>query len=260
MGHENPTIGENIMKRTQLALAFCALFGAGSAMAGTCPDQASLPWSDVREDQPGMLEINTPGLAGTSCAMEVTNGPARADRARVQDTTPNCEPRYRARLYIDTSDFSQMGTDNRAKVWNIQCNANDNSAGCGAFGGVAGIMQFRFQGLNGSNGLFGFTLNNLTREQFALPISNGEHWIEVDWIQASGPGANDGETRVWVDAADPDNTTPDFEITNLDNDQYCIDQTNVGIIAPTNAYIANQTGNVIRLDEFESRRQTQIGQ
>lgn len=229
-----------------------------NASAQVCPDQTAIPWSDVREDVNGMLDIVSPGLAGTNCALDVGLGSSRAERARVQDTSPVCESSYRARLYMDTTDMpAQLATTSRVKFWNVQCNPNSGSTCTNP--GVTGVIQFRYQGLNSGNGLFSFVRDQGSRRQFPVPLSNGENWVELQWIASSSPAAADGQLRVWVNA-NAETDSPVVEFTDIVTGTDCIDQTNIGVIAPTTTMLSEAAAARVQFDEFESRRQTFIGQ
>jgi hypothetical protein len=77
--------------------------------------------------------------------------------------------------------------------------------------------------------------------------------VEIEWRQASAPGANDGLFRLWIDAGSA-STPPARRITGIDNDQRGVDTLRIGAIAvPPGA-----TG-ALAIDRFDSRRASFIG-
>ena len=248
---------------TKMVLAASLLVSANAF--AQCSDANFAAWDDVREDVAGTLEAVAPGLSGTTCTMEATSTASDADRARVQDDSPQCESSYRARFVYDMSAMGQMASAERVKVWNFQCNTTLN-------GGAAtcpnvGVFQLKLKGDNsGTGNIFRSFVtdegvaNADNRRKFDIPVgvSAGEEVLEIAWTQASAPGVADGTLRVWFNG----NTTeasPDIEYTDLDNGNYCVDRTNLGLIKGNATFAAGQNGNPMLFDEFESRRTTGIG-
>ena len=247
------------MKKNILTLMTAAgLMAAGSAFAGpTCGDANLAPWFNVREDVAGQLDVVAPGLGATACTLQVNATATNTDRARVQDRSPQCETSFRAAFRFNADAVGTLASNERNKLFNVQCNNNTN----GGFGcpGV-GVMQFRLQGDGANNNILRSFVSDENqgdlRNRFDVPVASGENTLEIQWIQASSAGASDGVLRGWWN-----NTTeasPDLEITNLNNGRYCIDQINLGIIGATNAWANNHAGENLLIDEYESRRQTGI--
>jgi hypothetical protein len=80
-------------------------------------------------------------------------------------------------------------------------------------------------------------------------ISNGSHFIELDWRAASGAGANNGGLTLWIDNVQQAN------LTTVDNDTRRMDRVRLGAVAG----IDTGTRGNYYFDSFESRRQTFIG-
>ena len=74
------------------------------------------------------------------------------------------------------------------------------------------------------------------------------HVVELDWIRSSGPDANDGEFRPWIDGV------LRSTLTDLDNSVSSVDFARMGALSVK----VGATGT-LRFDEFESRRQNYMG-
>ena len=248
------------MKKKILTLMTTAgLMAAGSVFAGpTCGDANLAPWFNVREDVAGQLDVVAPGLGATACTLQVSSTATNTDRARVQDREPQCEFSYRAAFRFNVDAVGTLASNERNKLFNIQCNNNTNGGVVNCAG--VGLAQFRLQGDGANNNILRSFVSDENqgdlRNRFDVPVAAGENTLEVQWIRASADGVSDGVFRGWWN-----NTTeasPDVEITNLNNFNYCVDQINLGIIGATNAWAANHANENLLIDEFESRRQTGI--
>ena len=82
-----------------------------------------------------------------------------------------------------------------------------------------------------------------------IPLPDGWRSVEIDWKASSVPSANYGSLEVWVD------NHPHQGLLGLDNDLAGIDFVRWGAVVG----IDPGTTGSLRLDEFESRRQTRIG-
>jgi len=240
-----------------MALSTGAL--AGGACTTTVADVTNA-WSGLRIDDPSQVSIGSPGFEGTDCKilMNASAGGTSNDTdiARLKDVSPSCETSFRARFLVDFDELGVLDDNQRNKLYTAQCVPAQNGGTCTG----TGVIQFKVRGNSGVNDINGFVsdVNQPDlRSRFTLPIQAGVNTYEVQWIQASAPGASDGEFRAWAN-----NTTlgsPDVSITNLNNNGYCIDQVNLGMFKPTRAWANNKTGLNIAIDEYESRRQTPIG-
>ena len=81
-----------------------------------------------------------------------------------------------------------------------------------------------------------------------FPISDGPHFVEVDWQRASGPDANDGSFELWIDGASV------HAATTLDNSLSAVDFVRLGALS-----VKVGASGTLYWDEFESRRQGGIG-
>jgi hypothetical protein len=74
------------------------------------------------------------------------------------------------------------------------------------------------------------------------------HWIELDLKASSGPDANDGSFRLWVDGALV------ADLGALDNSLARVDFVRLGALS-----LKGGASGTLSWDEFESRRQAAIG-
>ncbi len=258
------------------------LFSGAAFAGGTCDiTNAQNAWDNVREDVATQMDVTAPGLEGTACKLVVNSTADNADRARVQDQTPACEASFRARFVFNADAVTAAGSlgngamerRDRNKLFNAQCiTAAPGNGGEGAGGADCagiGVIQLRLQGDDfivnepdapGENILFSFVADENQfdlRKRFKMVLQPGVNVVEMEWKRASGPGVSDGVFRGWYN-----NTalaTPDTEFTDLNNYNYCIDQTNLGLIKATQRWANAYEGLNIEIDEYESRRQTPIG-
>ena len=74
-------------------------------------------------------------------------------------------------------------------------------------------------------------------------ITAGPHRLEFDWLRASGPDANDGQFRLWVDDVLVDT------LTGLDNSVSTVDFVRLGALT-----VKIGASGPLKWDHFESRR------
>ncbi len=247
------------------------LGGTAALLAFAASAQAQCPatpaaWSSFQAMNGGVVSITTPGLptsAGTStCKLTtvINSGSQQPQnvRAAVRDETPQTEPRYRARFAVDLRALTGLAGNQRVKVFNAQTLTPPT-------GGGIGVVQMKLRGGAGANPFelqsFASCFNSAqgdNRCRFSIPLSNAVHVIEFEWIRASSTNATDGVIRWWVNSNN--GNTPTGEITNLQNFGWSgIDQINMGLIRPNQNFINGQGNRQVHFDEFESRRQTFIG-
>jgi len=233
-----------------------ALFASGASFAQCDITNAQNAWDNVREDVATQMDVVAPGMAGTACLLTVNSTASNADRARVQDRSPNCESSFRAHFLVNVDALGSLAANERTKLYNVQCITGD-AGGCDGIG----MVQLRLQGDGaGTNILRSFVADANQadlRTRFDVPLVAGQNSVEIQWVRASSDAASDGIFRAWY----PGNTVeaaPSFEVTNLDNFGYCVDQVNLGLIKATNAWATNKAGANINLDEYESRRVSAI--
>jgi hypothetical protein len=90
--------------------------------------------------------------------------------------------------------------------------------------------------------------DNSQRDSGFFDITDGPHWVEIDWRAASAPGAADGALELWIDGA------PMFAASDLANAAAEVDFVRLGALN-----VKGGAGGTLHWDEFESRRLTAIG-
>ncbi len=283
-------------KMKALALATLGLGGlvmAGSAFA-VCPDPTANtnqgyatpngPWSGEFVTN-STIASGTPGLASTNCKMVVGFSPISGvlpgnATSFVQDQSPNNEQRYRARFYVDfsglNSAFSTVGGETL-----LLMSANASTAPAGRNAAVVRVylisgnpLALRF--LVADSGAGG-QIKSLT---VAVPTPSGANRIEFDYNTYPGAtqqsacesGSTNGSFCAWVTgaAASSTETSPTSKYNLLGNSfdpngvtgWTGVKFANLGIFGPNNTLQLDSTTNssTFAFDEFDSRRQTFIGQ
>ena len=217
-------------KHMSLALAFAALCASAEA-------QDFSAW-DVASANPDLSVTTAAAYGTTTYGMQavVDDG----DILLVRDNTPSAEPRYRARFYFNTNDYT-LGDNIRLKIFMAQRDSDNARLITLQFRRIAGVVSFLIRVPEDSG-----VIRSLPLGQYPGP--EGFHQIEFDWQRATAPGANNGRMQVWVDGVERAN------VTNLDNDLLGgIDFARMGVMNPV---VGSGT---LFFDEFESRRQTFIG-
>lgn len=221
---------------------------AGSALAGSSYAQGLSAWSGAVTDGGKLSVSNQAAMAGTAFGMEVFVD-NQTDKY-VFDETPVDEPRYRVRFYLDTNDYlpGPAAQDRRARVLlgldtspTVTRSLTVVLIRLGTQGGQY-MMFFRARQNNGTFADSPF-----------INITNGAHWIEVDWQRASTPSGTDGQVRIWIDGGASEGV-PTAVISNIANGNQGVDRTWMGTIN-----IKPGASGTLFFDEFESRRQTYIG-
>jgi hypothetical protein len=159
----------------------------------------------------------------------------------VQDDAPTDEGRYRARFRFDTNGFDP-GEDEghfRTRVFI-------------AFDGepvrrLAALVLRRQNGLYGLMGRVRRDDNSQANTGF-FPIANGEHVVEIDWQRSSGPDADDGSFRLWLDGV------PVSTLAGVDNGLGGVDFVRLGALS-----VKTGANGILYWDEFESHRENYIG-
>ena len=188
----------------------------------------------------GQLGVSaTAALAGTSAGLQALPGDLKS--VYVQDDTPEDESRYRARFYVDPNGFDpgEAAGTFRTRIFT-------------AFS-AAPARQLTSVLLRRKAGQYAIAGNVLlddgtTVETPFVPISDGPHFVEIDWRRASAPGASDGAFQVWVDGAAAG------ALPNLANASDGVEFVRLGAFA-----LKAGASGALYLDEFESRRQMYIG-
>lgn len=257
-----------------LALAVFGLAGLGmvGAASAACPFPFNTPtgaWSAQVTNQ-GTLAAGTPGLELTTpsaCKMTafLNAGASPLATAAVADTSPNNEPSYHFRFYIDTTALGKLP----AGLTSVQIFAV-NAANTFPTSGNAATQAMLRIGLSGT----GTTTNpnlvavyscNVPAQSYvcvgAKPLAPGVHWIEGHLTNGASGIAN-----IWIDKASiASDTSPAADIAiSGDNAGWTgakVAALGLGGASP-NFRTAVGTGSThaVGFDAFDSRRQTFIGQ
>ena len=79
-------------------------------------------------------------------------------------------------------------------------------------------------------------------------IGGAPHFVEIRWARASAPAANDGVFELWIDGI------PLASAITLDNNRSSVDFVRMGALS-----VKPGASGTLYFDEFESRRETDIG-
>lgn len=240
-------------KMKVLALALVGLAGyAGSAVAG-CPASLVPPWTaqitgagfgGTATSQPGGLEA-TP----SACSL-VANFDGTATGftfVGVVDGTPANEPTYRFRFYIDPTAIGALGSFDSVQVF-----AGNSAAASDGFQNIIRI------GLIGSNIAVAAADHSNPGGSFVTvgvaPLSSAVHWVEGQVLIG-----NPGTVKLWIDAT-AESDTPAITLAPVNDGWVGVDIAALGLGSPQGAVLTSQGGRTLKLDAFDSRRTTFIGQ
>ena len=250
-----------------------ALAGVGLlASTGAFAQCATLPgaWgasSVIGTPADGLSATTASAMRSTTCGLEVRSNP-RPNRRFVQDDTPANELRYRARYFIDPNSvaFPIVGLERRSTVLRVQTTSNSTPLGPQPVGFVDQIVMKLERSETGYR-LVGFArVGNGTLDNQS-PVADVFRWtqasvngvalldapnvVELEYVL----GAT-GSFKLWVNANVEG--TPTISTAARDNASWAgVDQVRLGNVgAGTNLSVALAPYYV---DEFESRRQTFIG-
>jgi hypothetical protein len=235
------------------AFAVCPTIGAATATPG-----GGGAWTSQTVTSAAFGNAAT-GLNGTPCALSVAINAAAASNAKglVTDSSPQNEARYRARFYLNTAAMTNFNVANRqARIFSAL--ATTPPAGAGAeevyinyVGGSTPSLRF-FVGDTASPG-------NYKTVNAPFPNAGGNYRVELDLNSTAGT------FRYWVlDAATTnvghDDSTPTGTATMTDTGWSGVKQINLGLFVTSAQFRTNVAGQAAIFDEFDSRRQTFIGQ
>lgn len=232
-----------------LGLGALAAFGFASSAFAQCPASPVPPWSS-QSTLGGSVTIVSGGFDGTACRMDsaLTSNIGGAS-AFVRDNTPADEPRYRAQFIVDVDNLTGLNTIQTVKIFSASTeNPADGIAEVvrlGLFGNISGTTK-SLSVLTYCQGQSG----NLCSA--SAPLAAGENRIEIDWVKGSP-----GHLRVWVNNTNEASPTLDIPANNAASGG--IDYAVLGLSAGSAAFRSSQLSRAVKFDEFDSRRQTFIG-
>lgn len=254
-------------KMKVLSLALIGLCGyAGSALA-VCPTDPAQPigaWSAKTVAADATLAITTPGLGtpATACKLDVSvnAGALSNTKALVTDNSPNNEARYRARFYFSTVALTGLTVSNQqAKIFNASATSSPTGASPSEVTinilGNAASPAIRMQIADAAQPSKFKTITAV------LPASTTHnYYVEFDLTQ--GPATPTNNFRYWVaDAATATTDTTPTGMATVDTTGWTgVKSVNLGLFATTAGFRAGVAGQVLSVDQFDSRRQTFIGQ
>ncbi|MBZ0223933.1 MAG: hypothetical protein K8F35_12990 [Dokdonella sp.] len=244
-------------KMKVLSLAVVGLFGfAGAAMAA-CPSGPTTAeggaWTSKTTLGGGALAVATPGLASTECLLESSLGSSISSSAFVRYNHAASEPSYRFQFLIDTTNLSSFGTTDNVAAF--QAPATTTSGGLNRLlrvsivPGPAGAKRVRF---------IASCATGTCNQTFATDLVAGVNRIEGKLTVGAGAA---GQLTFWVNAA-AGTTEPAASgtIANLDNAAWGgVSAASLGLTAPSSTFKNNHATQVVKFDQFDSRRQTYIG-
>jgi hypothetical protein len=158
----------------------------------------------------------------------------------VQDDSPQDEGYYTARFYFDTNGFDPGEALNRRRVRLFVAFDEDP---------MRRLVSVILRRLNGAYAVMASVrLDDDSRYDTGFfPISDGEHFVEVQWTRGIGPFVG-GSIALGID------DTFVHGVSGLDNHDGGIDFVRLGAISAKQG-----ASGTLLWDEFESRRHTYIG-
>jgi len=263
-----------MMKLKALAVAVVGL-AAGNVMAA-CPTaitkanggawDSSVVTTDANNQPNSTLQITDGGLNGTACKLSaaVLANNLSNSRALVIDSSPTAESRYRARFYFDISKLTAMTVSNQqAKMFNAV--ADSAPAGIGTEmlsvklkGGASKTLIISISDASQPGPSFATLINNISLP----PSANGVYRLEIDLQKGNGvtPANN---FRYWLtDASTAASDNAPTGTATVNNSGWSgVDTMNLGLFGLSPNYratVATVAGQVLDLDELDSRRSTFI--
>jgi hypothetical protein len=249
-------------KMKVLSLALIGAFGYVGAAAAVCPAGPAIAdggaWTSKTVTS-AALAIVTPGDAGTECrlAASLNQNASIIAKAQVRDDTPANETRYRARFYIDTTEITGLTALRATQVAIV----NGAVAPAGANQYLIKATMFGLGGVPTLRLLVSDASQPGNSRNVDVPLTNasGKNRFEIDL----GVSAN-AELRYWMsaDSVATAEANPTGTVTGINNGGWTgVDSTLLGLASASNGYRQAYTvDNHVYFDQFDSRRQTFIGQ
>src|SRR5688572_8184109 len=160
---------------------FLALLAFG-ALCTSAEAQGFSAWS-VFSNNPDLTVESGAAYPPTSFGMQAVVDDAEV--LLVRDNTPSAEPRYRARFYFNTNNYT-LGDSIRLKIFMAQRDSDNARLITLQFRRVGGgIVSFLMRVAEDSGAIRSLALGQ-------YPGAEDFHMIEFDWQRATAPGANNG--------------------------------------------------------------------
>lgn len=219
----------------------------------------------------GGVTVATDGLDGTSCAMASSFSATGklGQQAIVYDNSPQKEQTYRFRFYIDpTAVAANLSSLNTVAVFGAQSASNHGTAGP-----TNQLAQIYLIGSGGNVFLRTWAacstgdnqISNRCRaaSDLQLPSPFQPNGVRVEGQVIVG-SAGTGKVNLWV-GSNVNAAAPDATI-NVDNSAWGsvgtdgVKQARLGLFQSSSSFQTAAQNKVVVFDEFDSRRQTFIGQ
>jgi cysteine-rich repeat protein len=191
-------------------------------------------WSGAATDG-GDLTVGAPAIVGAEALRGEVDDTAAL---YVQDDRPDQESRYRGRFHVDPSAFDpgEANARFRARVFIAFEEAPTRR-----------LLAIVLRRLGGEYSLRARVRqdDDSQAETPFVALTAAPHRVEFEWIRASGPDAEDGRFRLWLDGA------PAGELTGLDNSRAGIDFARMGALS-----VKPGASGTLRWDEFKATRRS----
>ena len=196
-------------------------------------------WSASQADGGDLSVTAAAGMAGSPLGLQ-----ALVDDTAglfVQDDTPADGRRYRARFYFDPNGFDPGVAQNhlRTRVF-IGFEEAPNRR----------LFAVVLRLLSGQYALMSRVRrdDNTQANSSFVNIADAPHFVELEWVSATGPDALDGSFAWWIDG------NPAPGLSGVDNSISGLDFVRLGALS-----VKTGASGVLRWDHFQSRRETPIG-
>ena len=155
------------------------------------------------------------------------------------DSSPDLEPRYRARFYIDPNSIG-MAHKEALTIFQLQSAAPRKSLAWLRLRNWSGSYQLRL------------IIRDSLRKRLVTPwfvLADRPSSLEIDWLAASADDLSDGHARLWIDAEEV------AALTALSTGGQRVDRVRLGVVSRPKT----NTRGSLYFDAFESRRRSYIG-
>lgn len=236
------------MKKLSVAILGLAGFAFAGMAAAACPTDVVPPWSGKTQTQ-GAVAVATGGYDGTECRMtSVLNaGSGAFAAATVRDDSPSNEPRYRAQFLVNADGLTGLGTFAAAQMFSVQSAAAHLGSNFLVQMGISGGANKNLNIITANQGASGNISSNF------VPLAAGVNRIEID-LQMGATGS----LKVWLNSGVE--ASPTLTFSSVNNAGWVgANRANLGLAAANNIFRANNAGQLVSFDQFDSRRTTFIG-
>ncbi len=199
-------------------------------------------WSSQSSNGSDLLVTPAAALKSTAFGLEgIVSASGTPTPIYVEDDSPIDEDRYRARFYFDTNAFDpgESGGAHRTRIFIVFEEAPNRR--------LAAIVLKRLDSVYSVMGRARLDDDSQADTGF-FDISDGPHFVEIDWKRSRSAVANDGTFQLSIDG------TPVSTLTGLDNNRSAVDFVRLGALS-----IKATANGTLYWDEFESRRINSIG-